>query len=375
MASNDRPLRREFIERMERNDAWPLTKIFEAWMRSTTGGIRHGVYSNMMKGLPFDPKYAVALAAYLLHVSADDPGGKVATTFAEYMSEIGGARPIDQSPANVADQLLEKDDGDYFRRGPAGIIDAFRSKRIVETYVRGATCEEQVREAVQWLYVWAAEDTAPSRAHHSIDEAIAKTESMIRIPLALFEDLAVNWWRYDAWTVVLAQGKRAPTGMNVTLPLRKEVYLAVRNGERALDEILPSDLCRPSRYLYIVAIAQRPEILGGDEGNTTRNVLAALFSQVSILSRHNGPGEPDPLHVLAAAGTRQNAQRLEATRYKPTKAKTRCQGLPLYERVYDWPMALDDMVIMGFSSMIGAYADRFLQPPMNRKAKQESQLR
>jgi hypothetical protein len=363
MAATHRRLTKTFIELMDRLDAWPPAKRFEPWMRRNAEGIRNGVYSSMKKGLTFDPRYAVGLAEYLIRLSAAEPRNTSAKAFVEYMESVGGRNPTDKSPCNVAELLLEKDERDYFSRGHAGILDAFRGKKLIESYVQGATGEDQVRAAVQWLYVWAAQEQSQRPIAMLVESAVAATESAIRLPIGHFENQAVRWWCYDPWTVILARGKRSPTGMSIVLPLHQESYESIRRGERSLEDIQPADLLRPSRYLYLVAFAQRPEILGGDEGNTTRNVLAAFFSQASILSSRDGGRATDPLHLLAASGTPENAQRLETMRYKPTGTKTRRQGLPLYEHVYDWPMSLDDMLVIGLSTMIGGYADRFLQPP------------
>jgi len=363
MAQSDRTLSSAFIDLMTTRDAWPLPKNFENWMREKSGGIRNGVYSRMMQGLSVDPKYVIGLASYLLAHAEKEPNSTTTRTFRDYMETVSSVEPNNMSSPNVAERLLENDDHDYFKRGFTGILDAFRGKKLIEIFVQGCTREKQVHEAVRWLYIWAASELHGRRSFTSLDEAIAFTESAIKISLDQFQKLATMWWQYDDWTVVLARGKRAPTGMSVVLPLRPAIYHAIRNGTFAVTDLQPADLCRPSRFLLIAAIAQRPVILGGDSGNTTKNVLGAHFSQVSILSQCQGEEANQPLHLLAPVGTPHNARRATAMGYKTTGTQARLQGLELFERVYEWPSSAEDMMTLGFSSMLGRYSDRFLQPP------------
>jgi hypothetical protein len=352
---------------MDKHDAWPPTKNFEAWMREHTDGIRNGVYSRMMKGLAFDPKYAVGFASYLLHLNQTNANLPTAVAFREHMQSVNSVNPANMSHANVAEHLLENDDNDYFLRGFFGVLDAFlhafSGKTTFKHILQGCTRPEQVHEAVRWLYVWAGKELSAGRSRHSLQELIAKTETHISIPLPTFQEMAQRWWQYDDWTVVLARGKRSPTGMSIVLPLRSEIYDAFRNGAMSLKDIGPADLQRPSRRLLVVAIAQRLPEIGGDAGNTSKNLMASLVGQVSILAGTTDTKADDPLRLLTVAGTPQNRRRLEAMRYVSTGNSTRGDGLPLFERIYSWPMPGDDMVMIGISDKIAQHADHFLRPP------------
>lgn len=196
------------------------------------------------------------------------------------------------------------------------------------------------------------------RSFNDKREAIKYAQQVVGSPLDEFQALARSWRQYDEWTVVLAPGRYSPTGMSIVLPLRREAYQAVRAGELGFVDLGPTHLLRPSRYLLVVGLAERPVDMGGDDGNTTTNLLHAITSQVSILSYCHGQEQCEPLHFLAPAGTPRNKERLQAMKYQPLGTVLRWSRHPLYERIYRWPFSPDDFFVVGASNLLGRYAER-----------------
>ncbi len=347
---------------MSDQDAWPVFSETEQWIRENECKIKNGVISKMKKGHAVDPKHARAFASYLIHLSRKQPHSLTCKTFKEFLRDAGSAASFEMSPAKIADRIMEKDD-DAFIGGFFGVLDTFLCERMVEFSVQGRLSQKQVTEAVRWLYLWVAEESAPDRTFSSLDTKINYGEKVTGLSPRKLTELTRMWLDFDEWTVVLARGKWAATGMTIVLPMREDSFRAVRSGELGLGDILPTDLCRPSRYLLIVAIAQRLPELGGDEGNTTKNLLRALITQVGILSHCDGEEAKKPLHLLATAGTPRNRQRIEGMGYRATETKLSDLRHDLFERVYKWPMPPKDLIVLGIATTIGRYADKYLLPP------------
>lgn len=361
MTSSVRTLRQDFVDFMHMCKGWPKTQAFERWMREK-GGIRNGIYSAMTRGLAVDPRFAVGLAEYFL---ARLKSGKITeedSYFKQYLASLGILDPLELSASSIANKILAADDKDYIARGFAGIFDAFKGSRFVEATVQGCKNEKQIREAIHWLFVAVGRETAPRDAT-SIDDAVAIAEATMKTSMEEYEKRVLRWWNFDPWTVVLSRGKRGPTGMCIVLPLDEMAYESIRDGKTSIEKLQPADLVRPSRFLFIEALAQRPMELGGDGGNTTRNLLSTIFSQGAILSHLEGEKGKKPLHLLTRGGTPQSIKRAKSLGYKLTGNKMRDEGIDSMERVFQWPYSVDEMVFIGLRSVIGNFADRFLTPP------------
>jgi hypothetical protein len=320
----------------------------------------------------------VGLAAYLQVCVQKNPASLTSRAFCEFMALKTCDDIRSMSPAAIAEHLIATDPDPFFS-GVTGMLHSFREKisdrvsgkSFIKTYLTGCR-ENDIGTLADWFYVWGAGDIEPQRRYSSTDlaKAMQVTEEAIALQRVEFERLAKRWWAHDPWTVVLARGKYSPTGLSIVLPLRQEAYVAMREGKLGLRELGSPEIRRPSRHLLTVAIAQRPVILGGDDGNTFKNVFAAHISQVAILSACERDSEHH-LRVLAIVGTPQNAVRAKENGYEPVNTVTPDQRLPLYERVYGERLSLEDMILLGFTGLLGRNATHFPRPPYPGDGKAE----
>jgi len=362
MPKGERTLRQCFLEFMDQRKAWPSAKGFEGWMRDKKDGIRNGVYSKMQNGLSVDVKYVVALVSFFHANTNAKLHEESAKAFFEYLKSIGIDNPSEMSPSQLTENLLEVDEDDYFQQGFLGILEAFRGSRFVEASVQGCK-EKDVLDVVRWLFITVGREVDPRQAPDSIDEAISIAQERMRISLDEYRAIALRWWSYDRWTVVRARGPNSAIGMSIVLPLTADAYQSVRKGELAIHSLEARHLQRPSRYLFIEAVAERPVDAGGVRSNMTRRLLAAIFSQASILSHREDSKTEQALHVLTRAGTPKSERRAKSLGYKKTGNRLLGESCEMLERIMAWPYSPDQLIVDGLSAAIGRNADRFLIPP------------
>ena len=369
MPRAERTLSEEFLDFM--GEHWPTPKSFQGWMRKHHDGIRNGIYSQMITGNAVKPTYVVRLVDFFFANAKAKLHAESAALFFEYLRSKGVGDPMSQSPAQLADKLLQVDEDDYLQKGISGILDAFRGSRFVEAYTQGCK-EKDIPEVIRWLFITVGRDADPRQAPDSIEAAINAAEERMQITMDQYTELALRWWAYDQWTVVRARGTSSAIGMTAILPLKSDTYQSLRRGELAVKDLNASHLQRPSRHLLIEAVSERPVDAGGNNGNVTRRLLASVFSQGSILSHCYGKEAKQPLHILTRAGTPKNGRRATSLSYKKTGNSFRGETCDMLERVFKWPFSPDELIFIGLSGAIGNYSDRFLIPPAGPYSKKRT---
>lgn len=365
MSTRDRRLRSDFVEFMRERNAWPLTKNFVGWMRKHGGGIKNGRYAPMKRGEPTDPRYVVGLVRCTLGALATRPEDEGAQALIEYLSARRVENVNDYSAATIAEMLLEPDDDeDYIKRGVLGVLDSLFQKRLVPRLVEACSTELNVAAAVRWMFVWVGRQVDERADQLPIEASIAAAETYMRTSYDAYVARAVSWWRYDPWTVVQARGKQTPTGVTIVLPLREAAYEDLKQGRRMSYDVGPHELHRPSRNLLIEALAERPPELDGVDGNTTKNTLNAVVSQVGVLSHCRAEEAHRPLRLLTFAGSRLNRERAVSFGFQPVGTTMRDTGLEFFEKKLAWPYSPQDLILLGLLGAIGICADQMLRPPI-----------
>lgn len=366
MSNSNRPLLPQFLEFMRSHKAWPPQIKVETWLQSIDEGMRHGVYSQMIRGVPVDPECVVKVVRYLLADTGTSVHSHAAATFKAYLKTRGIESTDGHSEWSLAERLLESPTIDHLERGFRGILDALRSRRIVDRFVQACANEQMVRDAVHWMYVWVGRHLEHIAPPSTIAEAITAAEQHMQISMEAYQAKATAWWDFDRWTVILVRGKRTATGMNIVLPLRRHVYDSIRNGERKSYDVEPSDLQRPSRYILHEGTAERPPDLGGNDGNTTRGTLIGILSQDAVLSHDNHNFAKTPVHVLTFGGTEKNLRRAQSFGFKPTGATMPGTKIVMTEKILEWPFHRDDVLFAAGLTLLGMHADEMLAPPYDK---------
>ncbi|MFO0946450.1 MAG: hypothetical protein U1D30_10950 [Planctomycetota bacterium] len=367
MSQSNKKLRADFLDYMREHDAWPPQTKIETWLQSADEGMRHGIFSQMIHGVPIAPECVVKVVKYLTAEASGKLHVHAATTFKNYLKSKGIASEEQHSDWSLAARLLESDEVDHLQRGFRGVWEALRGKRVVDRFVQACANESKVAEAIRWMYVWVARNLEHVQSPATIDEEIEAAERHMNIKLEEYQKRAVTWWNFDRWTVVLARGKCTETGMNIVLPLREHAYESIRSGERMSYDIYPSDLQRPSRSLLFEGTAERAPDLGGNDGNTTRNTLIGMLSQHAVLSHDTRNYAEKPLRVLTFGGTGRNLRRTASFGFKPTGVTMPGTKIPLVEKVFKWPFHRDDILFAAGLSLLGMHANEMLAPPYDKR--------
>jgi hypothetical protein len=363
MAETDRRLREDFLQHMEIHGAWPETKNFERWVSQQRSGIRHGIYAALKEGLALDPKYAVTLCDYFLNQAEQGKEHEQFSAFSAFLRQQGIENPQAHSPATLAQRLFVSDDSDFFCLDADGILSIIKSHRIVKYYVTQCEDEEEVREAIHWMFVTVGRATTHSK-QLSIHESVRCAEQYMQIALPDYQARALQWWEFDRWTIIRARGKRAATGMSIVLPLAESAYAQLKNGRAMSYDILPTDLRRPSPHLLVEGTCERPVDMAGDKGNTTKNTFMAIVSQIAVLTHCHGPHSKKSLYLLSFAGTPRSKKRLLSGGFKTVGNSMPDSSIQFYERILPVvPHRTTDWIMRAMLWILGHQADEMLNPP------------
>lgn len=365
MLATNRTLRKDFRNHFTLHDAWPATTNVEDWIRAEGYGIKNGTYAKLKNGRPVDPKHLVSLVRYLRDATSQSRAlAHIHTAFVTYCRSID-IPDLRQHSAEALTQLLmePEENEDVFMDSMRQAISSLSVQVIFDGAVQACANQNQVRLAVRSMFVWLGNDL-DTTTRTSEAAGIAVAEDHMKISLADYQARAISWWQFDPWTVVMARGKRRPTGMGIVLPLREEAYRSLLDGEKPTYDLTPVDLDRPSRLLLIAGASERNTNACQQEGNLTRNTLMALITQLAVLSHVPTKGQTDGLRVLTFAGSPTNHQRLICSDYTPTGINMAKTGHEFYERSLCWPFRSPmDALLLGLLWFLGNYADQMLQPP------------
>jgi hypothetical protein len=363
MKRPQRSLRPDFVAFMTERDVWPAAQNFESWYRSNGNGIQNGTYGAMIQGRPVHPKFIAAFARYTRDF-APKPEENSRQAFAEFLTPCGINDLQQVSPEEIAVALCDSQDAvDYHKNGFARILDLFNIESTVDAAVQECVTPEQVATAVQYMYEWVGDDLNKHAGTSSL-AAIDAAAARIKLSLPEYQQRAINWWRFDRWTVVFARGKNGPAGMSIVLPLREHVYYAVKAGKKATPDILREDLDRPSRTLLIEGVAQRDPTACAETINLSKYTASAMTAQMAALSRAYGKITHEPLRILTFGGTPTNEERLITSGFKRTGTRMPLTEVELFEKIFSWPpRTAKDLITLGIFHMLGDWADRLPRPP------------
>lgn len=313
----------DFVRHFDLRGAWPKAQA--------TGIAKSGRYSELRAGdagiedyffrfveccrrrIPDADRERRALDEYLVQIGVADPS---ALTVEQIVHRI--SRPGKRS---FADALMG---------GIKYIVGLSELVRHPARCVRPCLNEAEVRSAIAWMFAEAGR--LASRSELDVQGAIERGEQQIGISLADYRARAIEWWRAEPWTVVLALDGGRPAGMGIALPLRADVYDEVRGGRRRGHECQARDLESPSAQLLVEGLAMRHADGALAPRKPNRFLLAAVACQQAYLSRVREIGGDVPLCLLSFAGTPANRARLIRFGYQPVGTCLRGTQLELLER-------------------------------------------
>jgi hypothetical protein len=365
MKNLERALRPDFVEHMSLGDRWPKTTAFETWLAQRGDGVRHGEFHKLKNGKVVKSRLVVQFVELLADESAKGPDIAVARAAALEFLRAQGIDSFEQhSSSIIAKLLLSVEDDDFLGKGVDGLVDILLARPKCERFVNACNDEDDVKEAVCWMFVAVGRQIQEGQTPLKSKEAIQDAAEYMRISLKEYQKRAIDWWQFDPWTVMLARGNRvARAGMSIILPLRQATYDRIKAGAHMGYETTPADMERPSRLLLLEGAAARPEDRGGEQGETTKHAMLGLMCQLAILSYCEDQRRKLHRTAVTFGGTPKTEASLRKAGFKPTGAKMGETELKVYER----PMSrsgkdtLLDFILNG----IGEQADRWLTPPKN----------
>jgi hypothetical protein len=337
-AFNDR-----FISHMDQR-AWPPISVVRNWFKDRRIGLKRDRYTELKRGDGLAEKYAYSLARLLLEESRKEAPRAFGLAFKEFVEANGIT-----ATAAYFDDILTcicapprhepwiRDTGDdLLGLGLQGLDDLVDTKRLLERHICLCRHEEDVRNAVEWLFVYVGRSINPSL---SLPEATALATQYMRTTPDDYHRYAMQWWRFNPWTVVLAQGKRRPIGVSILLPLTKVAYESVLDGNQMTYQTTAEQLANPSPILLHEIVAARPRDMGGEAislKDATRALYATVIAQCGVFTHSLPAGASDPMRLLSFPGTPENAKRLQAFGYRSTGKSMPGTGLPYVEKL--WPL-------------------------------------
>jgi hypothetical protein len=358
MVRASRRLDVSFRQLMDRRQAWPKGVAFQKWLKEQDEGIKNGAYAEMIQGYAVRALYVVRFVRFVQH--AVEEAAAARRVLSEFLQ---GEHWQSQSAEQVAAELLAEDEKDVLRRGVQGIWDAINAKRMVDSHIAPCRSEADVTEAIKWMFVLVAHHISRFPGDLNFRQSIDEAERYMQIGFDEYVAKAIGWWRFDPWTVIRVQGRKAPVGMSIVLPLKDGAYESLKAGGRMSYDIRPDELQRPSCNLLVEMVGERLPIVGGEPHNAVRNTLIAVLSQEAILSHPNNGGSRDNLRLLSFAGTPANRERSESFGFEPLGITMPGTDIEWMEKNLQEPMTFMDSVYLGLLWVLGAHPDRRLIPP------------
>lgn len=317
-----------------------------AWFQENYGGLRKTAYSAVKHGRIAGEKCVEGFLAMLLAGSPPYPQPDVLKrarlVLLDFLRERG-IQTLSQVPresiiAHIAGPLTLEKPGrastrDYLRSSIVAIAEGVSPNFPVNRYVQGCGSDDDVIQAIRWMYVCAGHCIGADGSRMSATEATELAEQHLQQSMEEYRTRASKWQQFNPWTVVFAQDGSRRVGMSIVLPLSQAAYTEILDGKRVSYEMTPSDLESPSTRLLIEACAECPPEDRPHNVNPTTPLKMTLALQCAALSRARELPRECDVRLLSFAGTPRNRDRLVDTGFIPTGRTMYRTGVELFERV------------------------------------------
>ncbi|MBX3357343.1 MAG: hypothetical protein KF745_02835 [Phycisphaeraceae bacterium] len=322
----------DFVEHMRVHEGWPLTERIAEVVKARGRFIQQGMYTKLKNGEPGTRRQIGVIISYIR--APEQRVDRERRVLDDFLRSRGVADAASTSDAKVIEIVSVP-------APPAtGVGGIELYNRIFDrilfplSYVRLFETEEQVCEAVRWMFVEAGRQTTPGRRLGTLDASL-RGQERVGMRMAEYERLAASWWRRCRWTVIKVVGTRKSVGMCIMLPVKPEWYDLVRSGSKRTYECGLDDLQFPSAHLIAEGAAMKPSEVGVAEEHNPRCLDMAMICQSAWLSRVAGFGEDVPVRWLTFKGTPKNTKRALSFGFKPTGTSQRDMGIEFLERTID----------------------------------------
>lgn len=341
-----RAFKPEFVRHMTSRGGWPSIKNTQSALAQRGAAIRTDYYIDLKRGAARDEKNPLNFLRAVLTIPDDATPKRIDPLLhsrANLLSFAGVREPAELT--NLSDEQLfaiyceppqkfpspPREEKDWLQMGYEILSTAVHLYRRIDENVQACADEGEVRAAVHWMYVSHGRNLSENPIL-AVDAAFQLAESHIQIPLSDYQKGAIEWWRFNPWTVVTIRGRRKPNGVSIMLPARAETFDRIMQGNLMTSECRAADLFTPTSMIIVEACAERPVELGGEPINSTIVMFLAQLAQVGALSRCDLLDRRIPLRLLAIAPSPLARRRLLAHKFKETGVKMPKVGVDLMLR-------------------------------------------
>lgn len=353
----------EFVAFMAPKKSWPTRDHVQGGFRDRGSKLHTTYFRDITRGEAVTPHY-IEIFVEILAPFLDNKWSKTGNRIHDFFKINGWPTPTSRDVDMLFDKLtIRSDDSDLILEGAAAsFIEFIRNDKIrhaaarlaISSYVEACNKPEDVAEAVHWMYITVGRHL-DSKADIRTAEKLA--EEQMGIARSAYEEIAIQWWLFDPWTVIRARGRTKATAATIWLPLTEAAYHDILEGRMRSYECTRDHLQMPSRWLMMENTGTRPAEHSPESGNPTRPLLLSQIAQAGALCqpaiKEKNPQKTTnsqkknadlPTTLLSFAGTPTNGARLEAYGYEKTGKLMKDMGVEFYELHSDCTSAIGKSV-------------------------------
>lgn len=351
-------LKQRFLEFLN-DDFWPVENRFREWMRDEQGLQYSDRDYSWLRQANFAKK---SLVRQMIRYLIEKPklGPRLCAEF-EGLSEICSDQWVDRLSTDIDGHDFRC--RDYFRgvSWPELALTWFLRDRTGEN---DSFCDrESIARQIAWsqhMEIGRGVLSGGRKRRVPLDEKRIDVALRSRIGMTTeeFVELHVRHWKVIPecfWLVHKGVGaKRKLIGGSVVLPLYKDAYCGIRNGELKPMEIESAHLKIPSRHLWICCLTTLPEysrIRISGIGRHTARQIRKLAQHCAVLLGRNSESD-EPVHAMVVAGSEENEQAVSKLGYTSLDRNLASTECPLYELVTPAP----EKTVADFSTVGASHA-------------------
>ncbi|QDT53861.1 hypothetical protein Pan44_18870 [Caulifigura coniformis] len=325
----------EFLKCLSEHDAIPKSTAVESWLREHES-VKTGQIGKLLKGAAVSPVYAQKLVSYVLNNASTKNVRRTFEALQAFLSSKSSRNVSELGPAAIASMLLLEDEKDHLSNAMVGFLTLWDTEALVEGVVAGCP-DYMLPDVVQWLFA----SCGRSAAEQSLE--LAKAErvgaAVIRRSQESYGRIIRNRLTFDPWSIALSCYRGHAVGAHIVLPLKESVYTSIRRGDVWPLDLGAEAIERPSNYILLEAVADRPPELDGPDENISRRILMSVMVQIAACTYRPGYVLP-PIHCLSFGATPVSERRLISDGYKRVGTCLPGSNIPLYEMIVDLSRSL-----------------------------------
>lgn len=329
-----------FVDYMNSRGGWPEGKVLLPELEVRGHGTDRNALSDLRKRRNALSSYTYEFVAIVL-TSTNAALARSRTVLLDYLRDCGLAEQhldmtavlshVCMPPTDQSDRTEERD----WISSNLRVLADVPIRSFLDYFYLSRARQSDTEEVVSWLYTRFAQCSHPRGNLMSSEDCLAVGAELLVRPFREYVAAVHSWNLFNPWTVLRACKDKESYGMSIMLPTTEAVYKEIRAGNRAIDDIRPSDIVAPSSYIIFLATAENPAMVKNGR-NPTKAMLNAIVVQHAALMRY-GSSEAGPRYqFIAPEGTKENRARMVAGGFRALSTRDARTKRALWERVVDF---------------------------------------